>query len=149
MPFRELPMSVMFLFFLWLFLLLGFVPMWKKARAKMRRIRRERQAQGTQVAEHWSDERQETVRSSGGLLSDYETFVLRRLAQAGRSGLSRKRLQKELFMDQATFAATLESLHRRGMVGIGLTLWRGVRFQLTRRGHDYAVEQGFIPILHS
>ncbi len=151
MPFSDLPLSVLFLIFLWIFLLIGFIPVWKRARAKMRRLRKQAGRFDDPGSDHWQD--RDLTRTSGevsgGRLNDYENMMLRRLAQAGGRGLSRKKLRAELFMDQATFAATLESLGKRGLVGIGLTVWRGVRFQLSRRGHDYAVEQGFVPILHS
>ncbi|PNU21457.1 hypothetical protein C2E25_02575 [Geothermobacter hydrogeniphilus] len=149
MDFPELPMPVLFLVFLWLFLLIGFVPLWKKARAKMRRLRKERGATAERPEDHWHTEQNDPALAASGGLSDYETLVLRRLAQTGGKGLSRRQLRAELFMDQAIYAATLESLHRRGMIGIALTIWRGVRFQLTRRGFDYAVSQGFVPILRS
>ncbi len=140
----DLPLSVQILFFLLLFLLVGIYPAWKRTAAKIKKIlKRGEKGGGDSLGEV------ETERSIGQPLSspldDFEIMVLRRLAQAGDKGLTRKQLDGALFLGKKRVNTSLQTLMQRGLVSLAISPLLRFRFYLTASGRAYAIEQEFIP----
>ncbi len=86
--------------------------------------------------------------SDFGHLNEYEYIVFRRLATAGKKGLSLRAIAEGLHMGKSRVEKRLQSLADKGLIdSVGRMLFFK-RYYLTPRGHDYALEQGFIVRLH-
>ncbi|TYO99034.1 hypothetical protein EDC39_104158 [Geothermobacter ehrlichii] len=145
MPLFDLPMSILFLLFLWLFILIGFYPAWKRAAAKFRRLREargKRQKGGPGVAAMPAED---SAARPSRQLDDFEIIILRRLAQGDGKGLSRRRLIAELHLEPPVVSQALRTLQMRELVVEVRVLPFGTHFMLSRKGHEFAVAQGFIP----
>jgi len=146
-PLSDLPLSVMFLFFLLLFLLIDLYPGGKKSTAKIRKLfeRHDKQEEpDTDIMER--DQTAPFADQQAKLqLNDFESIVLRRLAQNCGKGFSRKQINADLHLESSIFNETLESLLRKGLVRMALTSLFGIRCYLSEKGRDYLIEQGFIP----
>ena len=142
MSFPEIPMSVMFVVFLLLFLLTGIYPVWKEASAKFKRLMRQRQGgDAPPTASHPKDQ---TSLPDPAHLDDHERFILRRLAQTPRKGISPRQLAADLHFAPAVITRTLQSLARRGLIGFTRAPLFGVRAKLSLAGERFAREQGYI-----
>lgn len=150
MSFADLPVSVLFLLFLFIFTLVRSYPAWMKAVVKIRQILKSLgsphnldagMSKTRQAArpDHWQ--------APGVRLNSYENLVFRRLAQS--KGLSRKQLAADLHLAPASIKKTLLSLNRRGFVQVAVTHLLGVRFSLTEKGRTYAVEKDVVPSIQS
>lgn len=146
MPLGDLPLPVQFLLFLLVFVLIGLYPAWKRSAAKIRRhlLRRAEAPPRAQLGFS------ELLPAASGQydskpLDSYEILILRRLAQAGTGGLSRRQLGRVLFLDAANVRRTLQALHNRGLLEITVGQLLGVRFALSAKGRDCAIAQDFIP----
>ncbi|HKL48475.1 MAG TPA: MarR family transcriptional regulator [Desulfuromonadales bacterium] len=82
--------------------------------------------------------------SRSAQLGEYEYIVFRKIALAGNKGLSLKAIARGLHMSRQRIAKVLKSLVDKGLVGSARGLLFGRRYVLTRKGHNYALEQGFI-----
>ncbi len=73
---------------------------------------------------------------------DYMVFV--QLAQAGERGVSLRELKQQLHMESMLLTAVLQSLNKKGLIGVKQR-WRFLqRYLLSRKGVGYAREQGVI-----
>jgi hypothetical protein len=148
-PSVDVPMTIMFVVFLVLFLGSFLYPVWKSRAAKLRDLLRSRRAsRGPAVGpiEEPLAATFETPRQQL-LLNDFDVFILRRLALAGRRGLSRRQLQAELHFSPGLTGKTLASLQERGLIRMVMPLGFASRFCLSARGRDFAVEQGYLPAI--
>ncbi|MFO7982132.1 MAG: MarR family transcriptional regulator [Desulfuromonadales bacterium] len=82
--------------------------------------------------------------SGSAQLNEYEYIVFRRVAMGGNKGLSLKAIARGLHMSQKRISKVLKSLVDKGLVGSAKGFLLGRRYVLTRKGHDYALQQGFI-----
>ncbi len=150
MPFSELPLSVLFLFFLLLFSLIGLYPAWQRMADRIRQWLKPRDT--AQQNAGLSLKRPASIAAKGDVarhLDSYEVMILRRLARAGAKGLSRKQLEAELYLGAGNVKRALQSLHDRGLIGVRVTQLFGLRFSLSEKGLAYAVGQDFIPPLRT
>jgi hypothetical protein len=146
MPQSELPLSVMFVIFLALFVLLGIYPAWKRSLARLRKLLQE--AGGAAAAEDIT-----APTAPEGLpftlenleLDDFEQLVLGRFVQQLGKPLSRKHLDADLHLERPVLNQALESLLKRGLLQVSMTSFFGIRFQLSAAGRAYAAALGFIP----
>ncbi len=149
MPFADLPLSVLFLFFLLLFMLIGLYPAWKKGVVKIRQILKSLEPPHKVATEMFKTDqaaRPSVCQTPTVQLNSYETLVFRRLAQS--EGFSRKQLAADLHLAPASIQQTLQSLNRRGLVQVVMTQLLGIRFSLSEKGRIYAVEQDLAPSIH-
>lgn len=149
MPSVDVPMAIMFAVFLAFFLAVFLYPAWKEGAARLRRLLRPhhpRRGPATGSVEEPMATTFETRRQRLQL-NDFDIFILRRLALAGRRGLSRRQLQAELHFSSPLTRKTLASLQERGLVLTIMPLGFASRFRLSARGRDFAVEQGYLPAL--
>ena len=73
---------------------------------------------------------------------DYMVFV--QLAQAGGGGASLRDLTRKLHMESMLLTTVLQSLNKKGLIGIKQH-WRFFqRYCLSKKGVDYAREQGIV-----
>jgi len=146
MPLADLPQSVLFLFFLLIFVLIGIFPKLRKALARTRRLLesagRQPKSESAALAAAQAPRRLARVSTR---LDTYEILVLRRLAMAGGKGLPRKRLSGELHLGKESLKQALLALQSRGLILISVTPLFSLRFYLSEKGHAYAVAQDFIP----
>ena len=147
MPLSELPMPVMFMVFLLLFMLVGIYPAWKRTAAKIREfIKNHAKAGGLSAGDLDAGQSDRLVSQPlTSPLNDFEIMVLRRLAQDGAKGLTRKQIDADLFLGLETVKEALQSLLRRGLIHVAMTILLSVRFYLTEEGHAYALDHEFIP----
>jgi hypothetical protein len=140
----DLPLSVQVLFFLFLFLLVGIYPAWKRTAAKIRKLlKRAEKGEGGSLGEA-------EIESSIGQplsspLNDFEIMVLRRLAQTGDRGLTRKQLDGALFLGKKRVNKSLQTLIQRGLVYLAISPLLRFHVFLSAPGRAYAIEQEFIP----
>ena len=149
MSFADLPVSVLFLLFLFIFTLVGSYPAWKKGLIKIRQILKSLEPPHKLDAGMFKTvqaARPDDWQAPGVQLNSYENLVFRRLAQG--KGISRKQLGADLHLSPASINKTLLSLNRRGFVQVAVTHLLGVRFSLTERGRSYAVAQDVVPSIY-
>ncbi|PLX83840.1 MAG: hypothetical protein C0617_09940 [Desulfuromonas sp.] len=143
----DAPLSNLVLLFLAAFLLIGISPFLGKVVARMRgssgRPGRPKEP-GRAALEQPSGEMNEPLH-----LNAYEAIVLRRLAQAGRRGVSLRSVDTDLGIAPSLIASALESLHARGFVRLAITLLGRTRVHLSGKGRGYAQEHGYVPTLGS
>lgn len=133
--------------FLLLFMLVGIYPAWKRTSAKIREfIQKHAKPGGLSAGD--LDAGQSAMFVSQPLtspLDDFEIMVLRRLAQNGAKGLTRKQIDADLFLGLETVKEALQSLLHRGLIHVAMTILLSVRFYLSEEGHAYALDHEFIP----
>ncbi len=147
MPLADLPLSVLFLLFLLIFVLVGLYPAWKTVAMKISGL----------IRRHGQSDKPGIVRLQGSRttgfavqprrpgLSSYEALVFKRLAQSGSKGISSKQIAADLHLRAVHVKQALKSLHGRGLIHVFITQMLSVRFSLSEKGHAFAVEQDFIP----
>ena len=145
--------AILFILFLMFFLAVGIAPSWKRTAAKLRGLLQQCRALrqpgvGTVAAPppEPTPTSYETPRQTLQL-NDFDIFILRRLAQAGPRGLSRRQLQAALHFAPPLVQSTLAALQERGLVQMAAPLGFARRFRLSARGRDFAVAQGYLPQL--
>ena len=146
MPLSELPLSVMVVLFLAVFVLIGIHPALQRAARKIRKLVHSAAQAKKPVAPLLKNVHADTFAEQpiSRQLNDFETIVLRRLAQAGGKALSRKQVNEPILLGTAILHKTLRSLYRRGLIHIKLSTLLGQRFTLSEAGRRYAIEQGYI-----
>ena len=147
MPLSDLPMPIMFLFFLLLFLLVGIYPAWKRTAAKLRGLLKGQEQEGGLSAGDFETELA-VEQPLSAPMDDFEIMVLRRLAQNGSKGLTRKQIDADLFLGKETVIKSLQALMRRGMIYLAISPLFSFRFYLSDQGYSYAIEHEFIPRVH-
>jgi hypothetical protein len=150
MPLADLPLSLLFLLFLLIFVLIGLYPAWKKSAARIRQILKS--LESSPKVDAGTFRTVQTARHSGrrtlsGPLNSYEVLVFRRLARSEREGCSRKQLGADLHLMPANIKQALQSLSRRGLVEFAVTQLLGIRFYLSEKGRIYAIKQDIIPTI--
>lgn len=150
MPLSNLPMPVMFLFFLLLFLLVGLYPAWRRTSAKIKRLLKSRDKEQGLSAGGLEPEQTEMFveQTLSSPLDDFEIMVIRRLSQEGDKGLSRKQIDAALFLGKETVNKSLQTLMRRGLVYLAISPLFIFRFYLSDQGLIYAIEHEFILPIH-
>ena len=143
----DLPMPTLFLLFLSLFVLIGLIPFFQQIAARRRRS----QGSSSQLKEA----SEVGARGESGAIFarpdetleiyDFEVMVLRRLALAGRKGLSLKTIAGDLHLGPSVAVSALASLSQKGLVHSAPVYLVGNRFFLSKRGREYAVRQGLLP----
>ncbi len=149
MPSIDVPMTIMFVVFL-VFFLGGFLyPAWKSRAAKLRGLLRPRRAPRRPAVGAVDEPLPTTFETPRQRLqlNDFDVFILRRLALAGSWGFSRRQLQAELHFSPGLTRKTLASLQERGLIRVVMPLGFASRFQLSARGRDFAIEQGYLPAI--
>ncbi|MDT8440064.1 MAG: hypothetical protein RQ723_00210 [Desulfuromonadales bacterium] len=143
-------LSELVVIFLAIFVLIGLNPALQRAGVRLRKFLEEaEQSQDRLVAHVESDHAALFAEHSGNEpLNDFETIVLRRIAQARGKALSRRQINESLLFGDAVLKRTLRSLHRRGLLSLQLSRLLGPRFALSASGLSYAREQGYIVELH-
>ena len=149
MPLSDLPMSILFLLFLIIFLLVGMYPAWKRVSSKIRRLLKAHGKDG--AGEEDSYDSQHVVefdeQELDSQMSDFEIMVIRKLAQNDSKGLTRKQIDADLFLGKETVNSALQNLMRRGFVYVAISPLLRIRFYLSDQGRVYAFEHEFIPSL--
>ena len=140
----DLPLSVQFLLFMLLFVLVGIYPAWKRTAAKIRKLlnRGEKGEDSTLVEVESNISIGQPLSSP---LDDFEVMVFRRLAQHGDKGLTLKQIDVALFLGKKTVNKSLQTLMQRGLVYLAISPLLRFRFYLSDSGRAYAIEQEFIP----
>ncbi len=136
----DLSTAILFILFLMLFVAIGIFPAWKRTARRLRDLLARRAQPGPPAA---GAEEGESLR-----LDDFDIFVLRRLAQAGGQGLSRRQLQAALHFEPLLLGKTLASLQERGLVEVVMPLGFGSRLCLSARGRAFAAREGYLPSIH-
>ena len=146
MPLNDLPLSLPFILFLLLFVLIGIYPAWKRTLEKIRaRLKAASRDAPLDLEQDSPRSRRKQVEQFAELqLNDFEILILWQLAQSGTKGLSRKQLRSKLLLEPPVLRKALEALLHRGMVEVTITSFFGLRFYLSKRGRNYAVQQGYI-----
>jgi hypothetical protein len=149
-PLTDLPLPVLVALFLAIFVMIGVHPALRKAAQKIRDLLHSISPPDKPVAPLHKDVHAGIFADTAGTrqLNDYEIIVLRRLAQSGGKALSRKQVNAPLLFGDAVLHKTLRSLHRRGLLKVQLSTWFGQRFSLSKAGHRYALEQGYVIKIH-
>lgn len=144
----ELPLSILFLFFLLLFILIGLYPAWKRVAAKIRRLKGHGKLDRPATERFRSDRASTFVRAQAtSRLNIHEMIVFRQLAHSSAKGLTRKQIGTDLHLEPVNVNQALKSLSRRGLVSVAVNPLFRVRFYLSEKGYRYAGEQDFIPII--
>ena len=148
-PLSDLPMSILFLFFLVIFLLVGLYPAWKRFSSKIRMALKGHGRDGREYVGSYINQQVEVsgVQESDSQLDDFEIMVIRKLAQSDSNGLTRKQVDADLFLGKETVNSAMQSLMRRGFVYVAISPLFRIRFYLTEQGRIYAFEHEFIPNL--
>ncbi len=152
MPLSDLPMSVLFIFFLMFFVLIGIYPAWKRSAAKIRKFLEEQTKSLEPLTELFEQPQAEPPLAAQPMaqsLNDFETLVLWQLSQTSGKALSRRQLNETLHLESTTLKQTLESLSQKKLVRVAISSFFGIRFSLSETGHAYAVAKGYIPQIHS
>ena len=145
---NDLPMSMLFLIFLILFVLLGSTPVLSRITTLFNALLRNPQGWKWGGVEELLKEQEQPVYSAdSSRLNDYEIIVLRKLAMGGHKNFTRKALANALYFQPATITRTLTSLRRRGLV-VRTKALLGERFSLTVAGREYCVAQDMVPAYH-
>ncbi len=150
MSLNDLPLSFLFTLFLALFVLIGLYPAWKRTLRRIRaKLKSLEQDGSTERVEKVSAERAKLTEQYAELqLDDFETLILWQLVQCGPKGLSRKQLRSKLLLEPPVLRSALESLLHRGLVEVNITSFLQLRFYLSKRGRDFAIQMGYInPVL--
>lgn len=143
----DLPMAKLFLLFLSLFVLIGLIPFFQQMAARRRRSEssslKSKGASGVAAKgelEAMFARPDETLE-----IYDFEVMVLRRLALAGRKGLSLKSIAGGLHIGPSVAVRALASLSGKGLVHSVTVYLVGKRFALSKKGREYSIRQGFLP----
>jgi len=146
-PSADLSTAILFILFLMLFVAIGIFPAWKRTAGRLRDLLARRAQPGQLDAD--AAEVPAPILSGGEgeslRLDDFDIFVLRRLAQAGGQGLSRRQLQAALHFELPLIGKTLASLQQRGLVEVVMPFGFGSRFCLSARGRAFAAGEGYLP----
>lgn len=132
--------------FLLAFVLIALIPFFQKIIYRIEHYIKE--LSGSGQAERPSIETGSEIKpaefSGSAQLNEYEYIVFRRVAMAGSKGLSLKAIARGLHMSRQRIGRVLKSLIDKGLVASSRGILFGHRYVLTRKGHDYALQQGFI-----
>ena len=141
--------AILFIVFLMFFLAVGIAPSWTRTAAKLRGLLQQRRALRQPGVAIDVAPTPTTYETSGQALqlNDFDIFILRRLAQAGPRGLSRRQLQAALHFTPTLVPSALAALQERGLVQMAAPIGLARRFRLSARGRDFAVAQGYLPQL--
>lgn len=141
----DLPMTIMFLIFLALFVLLGTSPFLPRILAVVGKLlRRAKALPGGDLGQP-DDKKHRAEPWRKNALNDYEIILVRKLAMTGTGGLSRKALIKGLYFKPVSVDRALESLIRKGLVRRKKRSFFGVNFCLSVNGQEYVIEQDLVP----
>ena len=146
MPLSDIPLNVLVVLFLTVFILIGIYPAVKRTVERLRKLVHSAAQPKNPIAPLLNDVHADIFadQSTSRQLNDFETLVLRRIAQAGGKSLSRKQVNAPLLLGMAILHKTLKSLHRRRLIHVKLSTLLGQRFSLSEAGRRYAIEQGYI-----
>ncbi|MGD9342676.1 MAG: hypothetical protein PVJ25_01515 [Desulfuromonadales bacterium] len=146
MPLSDIPLSAQVILFLTIFVLIGIYPFIKKSMAQLRKLMDAADRPQKMFSSLVKDVHQEVFpdKLTSGPLNDFETIVLRRIAQTGGKAMSLKQINESLLFGDAVLTRTLKSLYRRGYLNLRISKFMGRRFILSESGRRYAEEQGYI-----
>jgi DNA-binding MarR family transcriptional regulator len=145
-PLSDIPLSAQVILFLTIFVLIGIYPFIKKSMAQLRKLMDAADRPQKMFTSLVKDVHQEVFpdKLTSGPLNDFETIVLRRIAQTGGKAMSLKQINESLLFGDAVLTRTLKSLYRRGYLNLRISKFMGRRFILSESGRRYAEEQGYI-----
>jgi DNA-binding MarR family transcriptional regulator len=145
-PLSDIPLSAQVILFLTIFVLIGIYPFIKKSMAQLRKLMDAADRPQKMFSSLVKDVHQEVFpdKLTSGPLNDFETIVLRRIAQTGGKAMSLKQINESLLFGDAVLTRTLKSLYRRGYLNLRISKFMGRRFILSESGRRYAEEQGYI-----
>lgn len=143
----EQPLSLKFLLFLVLFVLLGTSPVLQRLIALAGGLLRKLARQRVKAPEASSHQRPDDLHHVRLNLNDHDILVLRALAMAGEKGLSARGLNGRLHFKPENLQRSLEALFESGLIKGEPRYLFWLRFSLSERGRDYAVAQDYIPHL--
>lgn len=132
--------------FLLAFVFVGLIPFFQKIISRIKYYIKELSGsdQPGRIPTETGSEIKPAEFSGSAQLNEYEYIVFRRVAMAGSKGLSLKAIARGLHMSRQRIAKVLKSLVHKGLMGSAKGFLFGRRYVLTRKGHDYALAQGFI-----
>ncbi len=151
MPLSDLPLSVFFLVFLAVFVVIGLYPAWQRLADRLRKRLKDLGETIDVLAGNAESATQASPAAAATTtrhLNDFELLVLWQLSQGDNKGLSRKQINGKLHLVPSVLNKTLQSLGSRGLVSVAITSWFGIRYFLSEKGRNYSIERGFIPIIH-
>ena len=148
MSLTDLPIPIMFLFFLLLFLLVGLYPAWKRTAVKFKGLLKKHEKEGGLSAGDFDTE-MAVEQLPFAPLDDFEIMVLRCIAQNAGNGFTRKQIDAELFLGKSTVNKSLQTLMRRGLVYLAISPLFLLKFHLSDQGRVYAIEHEYIPRVHA
>ena len=146
MPLPDIPLSFLVLIFLTIFVLIGIQPTFRRTALKIRRLIESKARSGEPFAPLLDNAHSDIFPDSPSHepMNDFEIIVLRRIAMARGKALSRKQINEQLLFGDAVLDKTLRSLYMRRMIALRISRFLGQRFVLSKAGHHYASEQGYI-----
>ena len=150
MPLSDMPLNVLVTVFLTIFVLIGINPALKKVAERLRKLLHSAAQRKDPAATRLENVHAEIFadQHSSRQLNDFEIIVIRRLAQAGGKTLFRKQVNEPLLLSPAILGKTLKSLHRRRLIRVKVSKLFVQRFALSEAGRRYALEQGYIIVVH-
>lgn len=142
----NMPLATLVSLFLAIFVLIGIQPAIKRTAQKIRKHLDAAKRVNEPLAPSLAATHDGLFGDPSGLeaLNDFEIIVLRRIAQADGTNLSRKQINEPLLFGEAVLNRTLRSLSRRRLVSLRVSKLFGQRFALTEAGRRYALKQGYI-----
>ena len=143
----EIPLQIMFVFFLAIFVLLGLLPAIRRTTTKWRQLMVDQKTRqqimpttSQQVLTKVHEVEQERLR-----LNDYEQLILRSVGRSGGRLVRLSKVVREMQFDKDVIRQAMTSLYRKGMIRILPTFLFGTLLSLTGKGRKYAVAHGLMP----
>jgi len=143
----DLALSIFFLIFVAVFVLIGLIPFFQEISAALRKFLATAEEGGKGREDVLRGEGVDSAREGGESAPIYglEVMALRGLARAGRKGISFKAMAADLNLSPATVKKTLESLGTKRLARYVRPFPFGRHYYLSGRGRDYAAVLGFFP----
>ena len=150
MPFPDLHLSIPFIIFLLMFIVLGIYPVWKKTTSMIgKALKGMEQSEAAANVQFQEQPNTAAAPHTNPELTDFESFVLCQLAQNQPKSLTRKKLNSNLHLEPVDLKSALRSLADQGLIYMEISSLFRFRYRLSDSGYQYAIERGFIAPLHT